>query len=153
MNRWAQSAVVIAAVVAMLAGAACIEFERVSNAPTSPKDLINSLTAGLWSSNGGINPNACGNFEWTITELTSTSAKGTFGATCSGGIRFVGNAEGTLNGSVVNWKADGNAQTSIGTCPFTVTGTATLEGDGVRVNYTANTCVGTFSGSELLRKH
>ena len=52
----------------------------------------------------------------------------------------------------MNWKASGVAQTPLGDCTFTLNGTATLEGGGVRVNYTANTCVGTFSGSELLKK-
>lgn len=142
--------VVVAA--ALLAGTACIEFQRVSSGPTSARELINSLTAGLYSSTGAVSADACGNFEWSITELTGTTAKGTFGATCPGPIRLSGSAEGTLNGTVVSYRASGSAETPIGACPFTLTGTATLEGDGVRVNYSANTCVGTFTGSELLRK-
>lgn len=152
MKRRALAGMYAIAAAALLAGTACIEFQRVSSGPTSARELINSLTAGLYSSTGAVSANACGDFEWSITELTGTSAKGTFGATCPGGIRLSGAAEGTLNGTVVSYRADGSAQTPIGACPFTLTGTAMLEGDGVRVNYTANTCVGTFSGSELLRK-
>jgi hypothetical protein len=138
--------------VAMTMASACIELSRTSTAPSSSSELLSTLSGGLWSSSGTIDPNACGNFTWSVTELTSTSAKGTFGATCAGGIKLTGTAEGTLSGSILNWKASGTAKTAIGDCPFTLNGTAVLEGVAVRVNYTANTCVGTFSGSELLKK-
>lgn len=152
MKRWATAGIWVVVAAALLAGTACIEFQRVSSAPTSARELINSLTSGLYSGTGAVTADACGNFEWSITELTNSSAKGTFGATCPGPIRLTGSAEGTLNGTVVSYRAGGTAQTPIGNCPFTLTGTATLEGDGVRVAYTANTCAGTFTGSELLRK-
>jgi hypothetical protein len=151
MKRWATAGICAVAVVVMMAASACIDFKHITS-PSPSSDIIKALSAGLWSSTGGINPNACGNFEWSITELNSTSAKGTFGATCAGGIKLSGTAEGTLSGSVLNWKASGTAQTAVGDCPFTLNGTARLEGDGVRVDYTANTCVGTFTGSELLKR-
>lgn len=151
MTRRTHATMLVALLAAMLMATACIELTRVSE-PSSTSDVIRSLSTGLWSSNGGINPDACGNFKWEITELTGTTAKGTFGATCSGNVKLTGSAEGTLTGTVVNWKAWGVAQTPLGDCTFTITGTAALEGAGVRVNYTANTCVGTFSGSELLKK-
>jgi hypothetical protein len=142
----------VLAMVFMLAAGSCVEFKRTSTGPTSGGDVIAGLSGGLWTSTGAINPNACGNFQWAITELTGTTVKGTFSATCSGGVTLTGTAEGTLNGAVLDWRANGTAQTPVGNCPFAITGTANLEGDGVRVNYTANTCVGTFRGSELLKK-
>jgi hypothetical protein len=142
----------VALSVAMTMASACIELSRTSTGPSSSSELLSTLSGGLWSSAGTIDPNACGNFTWSITELTSTKASGTFGATCAGGITLNGNAEGTLNGSILNWRAAGTAKTAIGDCPFTLNGTATLEGTGVRVPYTANTCVGTFTGSELLKR-
>jgi hypothetical protein len=141
-----------ALVVAMTMTSACIEFSRTSTGPSSSSELLTTLSGGTWSSAGAIDQNACGNFTWSITELTSTSARGTFGATCVGGITLNGTAEGVLSGSVLNWKATGTARTVMGDCPFTINGTAVLEGVNIRVNYTANTCVGTFSGSELLKK-
>lgn len=140
------------AVLALLAFAATACVEYAHDGPTSPSGVLQSLTAGLWTSDGGINPNACGNFQWQITELTSNSAKGTFGATCAGGITLSGGADGTLNGSTLNWQAAGTAGTPIGDCPFTLNGTANLESSGIRVNYSGNTCIGPVSGSELLKK-
>jgi hypothetical protein len=152
MKNRANMRTLVALAIAMTMASACIELTRTSTGPSSSSELLNTLSGGLWSSSGAIDPNACGNFTWSITELTSTSARGTFGATCAGGIALNGTAEGTLSGSVLNWRASGTARTAIGDCPFTLNGTALLEGVGVRVNYTANTCVGNFSGSELLKK-
>jgi hypothetical protein len=152
MKNRANMRTLVALVIAMTLATACIEFKSTTTGPSSASELLSTLSGGLWSSAGTIDPSACGNFKWSITELTSTSAKGTFGATCNGGITLNGTAEGTLSGSVLNWKAAGTANTAIGDCPFTLNGTALLEGVGVRVNYTANTCVGTFTGSELLKK-
>lgn len=151
MRRRTTMGALAALAAAMLMAGACIEFNHVT-APSESGTILQSLSAGLWSSTGGINPDACGNFKWSITELNTNTAKGTFSATCAGGITLTGTAEGTLNGSVLNWTAAGTAATAVGNCPFTIAGTATLEGTGVRVNYTAITCVGTFSGSELLKK-
>ncbi|MEW5982620.1 MAG: hypothetical protein AB1806_09645 [Acidobacteriota bacterium] len=138
------------AILLVAATVACIEVKH--DGPTSPSGAFGSLTAGLWTSQGTIDPNACGNFQWQITELTSDSAKGTFSATCAGGITLSGNAEGKLNGTTLNWQATGTAGTPIGNCPFSLSGTANLEGNGVRVNYSGNTCVGPVAGSELLTK-
>jgi len=152
MKHRASIRLLVALVAAALMASACIEFNRITE-PTPAGQIMKSLSAGLWSSTGGLNPDACGNFKWAITEITASSAKGTFSATCSGGITLSGTAEGTLSGDILNWKAAGTAKTPLGECPFTVTGTAKLEGsNAVRVTYTANTCAGSFSGSELLKK-
>ena len=151
MKNRATVRIFVALVAAMLMTTACIELSRVTQ-PSESAEIIRALSTGLWSSNGTINPDACGNFKWAITDLTGTTAKGTFSATCAGNVQLSGTAEGTLNGSVLNWQAAGVAKTSVGDCSFSLTGTAQLEGTGVRVNYTANTCVGIFSGSELLKK-
>ena len=135
----------------MLMTTACIEISRVTQ-PSESADIIRALSTGLWTSNGTINPDACGNFKWSITELTGSTAKGSFSATCAGNVQLSGTAEGELSGSILNWRANGVAKTGVGDCSFSLNGTAQLEGSSVRVNYTANTCVGTFSGSELLKK-
>jgi hypothetical protein len=152
MKNRGRMRLLLALVVAMTMASACIEFSRTSTGPSSSSELLTKLSGGLWSSAGTFDPNACGNFTWSISELTSTSVKGTFSATCAGGVTLNGTAEGTLSGSILNWKAYGTAKTAIGDCPFTINGTAVQEGVGIRVNYTANTCVGTFSGSEWLKR-
>ena len=150
MKRWGRSITLTLVTIVALAAAACVEYKH--DGPTSPSGVLQSLTAGLWTSAGTIDPNACGNFQWQITELTASSATGTFSATCAGGITLAGSAEGTLSGSTLNWRASGTAGTPIGDCPFTLTGTANLESAGIRVNYSGTTCVGPISGSQLLTK-
>ena len=39
-------------------------------------------------------PSACGDFKWTVTEQTATTAKGSFSATCAGDLKLAGIAEG-----------------------------------------------------------
>jgi hypothetical protein len=145
----------LVALAALLFVTACVELKHTG--PTSPTEMLQAF-AGSWGSSAavggaGIDPGTCGNFEWQITERTSTSAAGTFKATCAGGINLIGTAQGTLNGTTVNWSAAGNAGPSGVTCPFSITGTAAPEGvDGIRVNYSGSTCLGPISGSELLKK-
>jgi hypothetical protein len=120
------------------------------------------LTTGNWSSatittatgtSAALSPGSCGNLEWKITSMTSSSASGTFKATCGGGLALEGKAEGTLSGLTANLKADGTVTGSGTTCPFALTGTAVPEAlDTIRVTYSGTTCMGPVSGSEVLKK-
>lgn len=142
----------IAQVFVMLAiaafSSACAEFERKSTPgqPTSISDLV-----GQWNATGTAGP--CSNIRWQITNQTSTGASGTFSATCSG-IQLNGNLTGTLNGTVVNWSSTGTATApAVSSCPFSVSGTVTPESNNTaRLTYNGTTCVGTFSGSELVTR-
>src|SRR6267378_7914811 len=58
-------------------------------------------------------PGSCGNFQWHVTDATSTSMSGNFTATCAGNITVTASATGQLVGKTV---------------PLTVTGTATYAG-------------------------
>jgi hypothetical protein len=136
----------------MLMASACIDLTNLTQ-PSSTAEIIKTLSTGDWKSASAMAAQTCGNFKWTITELTGTTAKGTFSATCQDGITLTGTAQGELNGEVLNYSATGTAKSSAAECPYTLTGTANKEGASyVRVNYTVNTCIGTFSGSELLQK-
>jgi hypothetical protein len=141
-------------VVLMSVAGACVQFAH--QGPTSPSDLTKVLATGTWSSSAGVtgtlDPGTCGNFAWQITELTTNSASGTFSATCAGGLTLAGTAQGTLAGSTLNWTASGTVGGAGISCSFSLTGTAALEGDGVRVNYSGTTCLGPVSGSQLLKK-
>jgi hypothetical protein len=151
MNVRAHAKVVVAVLAAIFMASACFELTRTTS-PTDEAEIIAALSTGTWSSNTTIGADACGNFKWQIAELTTTTAKGSFSATCSGGITLVGTAEGTLNGNVLTYTANGTASTTSLSCAYTLTGTAQKEGTGVRVYYIATTCMGTFTGSELLTK-
>jgi hypothetical protein len=88
-----------------------------------------------------------------VTEQTGTTAKGSFSATCAGDLKVSGHAEGTLNGSQIGWSAQGTATApGLPSCAISLTGTAELGLDSVRVPYTGDTCLGKVSGTEVLRK-
>jgi hypothetical protein len=131
----------------------CIGFDRQSGV-TSPSATGVSALMGAWSSANIIpSPSACTNFKWNATEQTTTSAKGSFSATCAGDLNFTGTAEGTLSGTVISWKANGNATgPGITACAIALTGTAELGTSSVRIPYSGTTCLGAVSGVETLRK-
>jgi hypothetical protein len=146
----------IGAVGLAVAAIACVETKH--EGPASPTEVARVLTTGSWTSTAtaastAFNPGSCGNLEWKIATMTSTSASGTFKATCGGDLMLDGKAEGTLSGLTANLQADGTV-TGFGiSCPFALTGTAVPEGlDAVRITYTGTTCLGPVSGSELLKK-
>lgn len=147
---------IVGAVGLAVAAMACVETRHES--PASPTEVVKVLTTGSWTSaataaSTALNPGSCGNLEWKIATMTSTSASGTFKATCGGDLTLEGKAEGTLSGLMANLKADGTVTGSGISCPFALTGTAVPEGlDAVRINYSGTTCLGPVSGSELLKK-
>jgi hypothetical protein len=143
--------VVLSIVAASAAG--CIGFERKSSL-TGPSASGISALVGNWSSSNIIpSPNSCTDFKWDAAEQTSTSARGSFSATCAGDLRLTGTAQGTLSGSGVTWSAQGNATApGLTTCDITLTGTAELGLDSIRVPYSGTTCLGPVNGVEVLRR-
>jgi len=139
-----------------LVALACVETKH--EGPASPSEMAKVLTTGSWTSAAtavpsALSPSSCGNLEWKILTMTSTSASGTFKATCGGGLTLEGSAEGKLNGLTADLKASGTVGGTGVTCPFALTGTAVPEGlDKVRINYNGTTCLGPVSGSEVLTK-
>lgn len=140
--------------VAAISAAGCIGFERKSGNPTGPSATGVGALMGQWTSTNIIpSPTSCTDFKWSASEQTATSAKGSFSATCAGDLKFTGTAEGTLSGSVITWKANGNATgPGITNCAITLNGTAELGIDSIRIPYSGDTCLGKVSGVENLRR-
>ena len=145
---------ILASALALAAAAAgCASFEHTSTT-TSPTPAGVSALMGNWvSASSAIpSPSTCSDFKWNATEQTATSARGSFSATCAGNIKATGTAQGTLNGSVITWSADGDATTAGIACHVTLTGTAELGADSIRVPYSGDTCAGKVSGVEILNR-
>ena len=89
--------------------AACIGYERNST-PTSPAGGTGSLV-GNWTSSSLIpSPSSCADFKWNVTEQTGNTARGSFSATCANDLKLTGTAQGTINGSTIDWSATGRGQ-------------------------------------------
>jgi hypothetical protein len=132
---------------------ACLEFDHTSTlGPTATG--IGAL-AGSWSSSNLIpSPGSCTDFQWNVTDQTGTSAGGSFSATCAGELKLTGTARGALSGSTIAWTAQGNATApGLTTCAISLTGTAELTTDSIRVPYSGDTCLGKVSGVENLQRH
>jgi hypothetical protein len=85
--------------------------------------------------------------------MSPTAAMGSFSATCAGGLNVSGTAAGTLSGSTITWTAHGIATTpEIPSCDISLSGTAELGVNSIRVPYTGTTCLGPVSGVEILNK-
>lgn len=151
MKNLIQTALCCAAAIAV---AGCFGYERKSTL-TGPSGTQISALVGNWSSSNVIpSPGTCTDFKWNVTEQTSTSAKGSFSATCAGELKLAGTAEGTLNGSGIRWTAKGTATAAgLPSCGIELAGTAELGLDSIRVPYSGDTCLGRVSGVEVLRRN
>ncbi|HEY7499751.1 MAG TPA: hypothetical protein VH740_14630 [Vicinamibacterales bacterium] len=140
-------------VFAACAAAACMGYDRQSS--VGPSSTGVSALMGTWTSSSLVaSPTACTDFRWTVTERSGNSASGTFSATCPGNVRVTGTATGVLNGTVVTWTAQGTASVpNFASCPISLSGTAELGSDSIRVPYSGDTCLGRVSGVEVLRKN
>lgn len=135
------------------AASACIGFERKSTV-AGPSAVGISTLMGSWSSSNIIPaPSSCTDFRWNVTEQSGTSARGSFSATCAGDLRLTGTAQGVLSGSTITWTAQGvGSGPGLTACEISLTGTADITVDSVRVPYSGTTCLGRVSGTEVLRR-
>ena len=134
--------------------AACEGASEDAFNPISPSTLASLLTGDLRSATAG-NPlptaESCGNFSWSITEVSAGNYTGAFSATCANDVQLDGTATGTLVGDVLNLTATGTATpTNLPPCPFTMNGTARLVNGSIQIDYTGTTCLGPVSGTEIL---
>ena len=149
MKKLAQIAVCLTVAVS---AAGCFGYERNST-PTAPSGSTGSLV-GNWTSSSLIpSPSSCADFKWNITEQTGNTAKGSFSATCANDLKLTGTAQGTINGSTIQWSATavGNAP-GLANCQVSLTGTAEIGITTVRVPYSGDTCLGKVSGVESLSR-
>ena len=133
--------------------AACFNFEHKSTVTGPSAAGANSLM-GNWTSSSLIpTPSSCTDFKWNVTEQTGTSARGSFSATCANDLKLTGTAQGTLNGSTIDWSADGVASAAgLSGCNISLRGTAEIGVTTIRVPYTGDTCLGKVSGVEVLSR-
>jgi hypothetical protein len=125
--------------------------------PTSPSDSTGSLEAfaGTWASTTQSTPaTACGNVRYTVTPVSGTAAHVTFSATCASTIQVTGTGTGKMNGSTLEWTAQGLVGQGDTNCPFSIpNGKATEEiGGGIKVSYAGTVCGIPVSGSEVVKK-
>lgn len=140
--------------VSAIAVSGCIGFERQSSL-TGPTAAGNNALVGEWSSSNLIpSPASCSNFVWNVTEQTPSSAKGTFSATCAGDLKVSGQAEGGFTTSAtIAWKGTANATApGLTSCAVSLSGTAELTVDSIRIPYAGDTCLGKVSGVETLKR-
>jgi hypothetical protein len=137
----------------VVATSACFGYERTST--LGPSATGAQALMGTWSSSSLVsNAAACTDFKWNVTEQTGNTASGTFSATCPGDLKVAGSASGMLSGSNVTWSAQATASVpGLPSCPITLSGTAELGVDSIRVPYSGDTCLGKVSGVEVLRKN
>jgi hypothetical protein len=129
----------------LLAFTAC---DRTSS-PSSPTPAPTAMSSfsGNWRSTAATG--ACTAMNWTITPTGATTATIAYTATCAG-VPVSGNANGTLNGTTMNWTTNGTAAV----CSFTLNGTAVPAASttDLNVNYTGTVCNTPVSGSDTLHR-
>ena len=150
MKKLAQLVVCLSLAVST---AACFGFERTST-PAAPSAAGVGSLMGNWTSSSLVpSPSSCSDFKWNVTEQTGTTAKGSFSATCAGDLKLTGTAQGTLNGSTIQWSANALANApGVTNCSVSLTGTAEIGVTSIRVPYSGDTCLGKVSGVETLSR-
>lgn len=141
------------ALALVVAASGCAGFEHTTTT-SSPSATGVAALMGTWASVSSVVPSAstCSDFKWNATEQTATSAKGSFSATCAGSLKVSGTAQAVMGGSGFVWSAEGDATTAGIACRITLTGTAELGVNSIRVPYSGDTCAGKVSGVEILNK-
>lgn len=135
-----------------LGAAGCVSYEERGSLGPGGTGL--AALMGSWGSTSLIpSAESCADFKWDVTQRTATSAAGSFSATCAGDLRLQGTARGSLSGDVISWDAEGTATAPLlPSCRITLTGTAELGVDEIRIPYNGDTCVGKVSGVQVLKK-
>jgi hypothetical protein len=144
----------VALLIAAASAAGCTGFERESSS-TAPTAAGSNSLLGAWTSSSVIpSPSTCTDFVWTVSEQTGTSARGSFSATCAGELKLTGVAQGAFtHPTAIAWSASGNATgPGLTSCAISLTGTATLGTDAIRIPYNGTTCLGPVSGIESVRR-
>ena len=126
-----------------------------SSTPTTPSPSVSlNVFAGTWSSATASTPaTGCGSVKYTVTPLNTTSANVSFTATCAANIQVAGSGTGQLNGSSLDWNAQGLVSQGGVNCPFTFTnGKAVEDPGGIKITYSGTVCGIPVSGTEIVKK-
>jgi hypothetical protein len=157
MRRFVIGRAVLA--LACLAAPGCDLFskdERDAESPTAPSAPSVTLEgfAGTWTSATASTPSTgCGTVRYTVTPLSASTATVSFSATCAGSIQVNGTGSGQVNGSTLDWSAQGLVGQGGVNCPFTFTqGKAVEDPGGIKVTYSGTVCGIPVSGSEVVKR-
>jgi len=123
--------------------------------PSAPSALASPLV-GEWRSSSSASlatPSSCADLQWSISQDDASTYSGSFTATCGVGIQVEGTLTGLLVDDQITLTGTGTAtpQGSTG-CDFTLTGTARVVGETILLDYSASTCLGPVSGTEVLAR-
>jgi len=137
-----------------VSGQSCLDSFKSNPASPSVPATGTAAFTGSWASVAtSAIQETCTAFQWSVTSVSLTSASGNWSAKCWGNVAVNGTASGTLEGTQLTWSAIGiGAVPSSGSCPVALSGTATLEGNQIRIPYSGTTCFGAVAGTEILRK-
>jgi hypothetical protein len=158
MQHHLRQSIALFALCSVLAG--CGMLDRLKDdddgSPTAPGGTSVSLDAfaGTWTSATASSPaTGCGNVTYTVTPLSTTAANVTFAGTCAGSIGVTGTGSGKVNGSTLEWTAQGLVAQGGVNCPFTfANGKATEDAAGIKVVYSGTVCGIPVSGTETVKK-
>lgn len=143
---------------ACLLAAACDTLDKLTGKnPASPSPSAASMDAfaGTWASTSAGSPaTGCGNVKYTVTPVSATSANVTFSGTCASSIQVNGTGTGKVNGSTLEWSAQGLVGQGGTNCPFSFPGGKASEeaGGGIKITYAGTVCGIPVSGTEVVRK-
>ncbi len=146
------------AVALCAASLGCDTLDKLTGkSPTSPSASKTSLDAfaGTWASASAAAPaTGCGNLQYTVTPVSATAANVTFAGTCASSIQVTGTGTGKVNGSTLEWSAQGLVGQGGTNCPFSFPGGKATEeaAGGIKVTYSGTVCGIPVSGSEIVKK-
>ena len=143
----------ISALALACAAATGCDALKKTTSPTTPDVSINAF-AGTWvTSRSSLPAASCGAVTYTVKPVTASSATITFNATCASTIQINGSGAGTVNGTTLDWNAQGTVAQGTLSCPFTfANGQAAQNPAGVRIVYSGTVCGIPVSGDEVLKK-
>lgn len=126
-----------------------------SGTPTTPSPSVSlNVFAGTWASaTASTPPTGCGSVKYTVTPVNTTTANVAFTATCAGNIQVTGSGSGQVNGSALDWNAQGLVSQGGVNCPFAfANGKAVEDPGGIKITYSGTVCGIPVSGTEIVKK-
>jgi hypothetical protein len=115
-----------------------------------------SAFGGTWASStiAGLPIGNCSNVKWIITEQSGSAVAGNVTATCAGGSTVAATLTGQMKSATVIALTANGTITAMGIpCPFNLEGTGTRQADdSMQLQYGGKYCLGSLSGTEVLRR-
>lgn len=114
-----------------------------------------SAYTGTWTSSPGadpVTPGTCRGVQWRLPSTAGSTATGNFSATCAG-VQVSGSVTVAMARTSLTWRVGGRAVGEGGQpCAFALSGTATMERVGMRVEYEGTVCGTPVNGTDVWRR-